>query len=489
MSENKKYPLRYLAQITVEAETPLAVSNGEESLVCDLLVATDANGVPMIPGTSLCGVLRSSLAEARNEKQIIYSPDIQVSPIDELFGWQKPGTEKGEGSRLIISSAHIIDEDGKAVEGLLLKRKSKYLQILEKLPVRQHCKINHRGAADTEAHGKFDNQVLLKGVRFKFEIELVGDEADKPIWNELIDQLKSPAFRIGGGTRKGYGKLKIFELKKKVFDLSNSDDINGYLEKTSSLNSQLEVKIGSDIAEKAVDGNWIKYTLTITPDDFFLFGSGYSDEDVDMTPVYENVVIWKNGKPEISERMILIPASSIKGAISHRTAYHFNRLSKKFADKLKPGEKIEDFVGENNPSIKALFGCAKDSNGEDDKKNDKKSSDIDKGLRGNVIMSDILIKDEKKTKILNHVSIDRFTGGAINGALFDEKVIAQKTRLDLELLVNKKAFETDMLKYGDKEHIQKALECALDDLCKGLLPLGGGVMRGHGCFIGKWEKQ
>lgn len=485
MSENKKYSFRYLAQVTVEAETPLAVSNGEEDLICDLLVATDANGIPMIPGTSLCGVLRNSLAEARNEKQVIHNKDLPVGSIDKLFGWQKAGTEHGEGSRLIISSAHIIDEDGKVIEGLLSKQKSGYLQALEKLPVRQHCKINHRGAADTEAHGKFDNQVLLKGVRFKFEIELVGDKEDDAIWNELLDLFKSPVFRIGGGTRKGYGKLKIIELKKKVLDLSISHDLDEYLEKTSSLNSHLKVETDSDIAENTVGGNWTKYTLTITPDDFFLFGSGYPDEDVDMTPVYENVVEWdKNNKPKISERMILIPASSIKGAISHRTAYHFNRISEKFADKLGDGEKIEDFVGENNPAVKALFGCANDSS---DQKN-KKDSSSGNGIRGNVIMSDIFLPNEKKTKILNHVAIDRFTGGAMDGMLFDEKVIAQQCSLNLEIHVNKKAFEVEKPRYGKKEHIQEAFECALNDICKGLLPLGGGVMRGHGCFTGKWEK-
>ena len=34
----------------------------------------------------------------------------------------------------------------------------------------------------------------------------------------------------------------------------------------------------------------------------------------------------------------------------------------------------------------------------------------------------------------------------------------------------------------------KAWEAALDDLCSGALPLGGGVNLGHGRFHGKWEK-
>ena len=35
----------------------------------------------------------------------------------------------------------------------------------------------------------------------------------------------------------------------------------------------------------------------------------------------------------------------------------------------------------------------------------------------------------------------------------------------------------------------KAFEYALKDLCAGMLPLGGGAMRGHGCFNGELFKN
>ena len=37
--------------------------------------------------------------------------------------------------------------------------------------------------------------------------------------------------------------------------------------------------------------------------------------------------------------------------------------------------------------------------------------------------------------------------------------------------------------------IVKAFEAALTDLCKGYLPLGGGVNRGNGTFKGKLNKN
>jgi len=40
-----------------------------------------------------------------------------------------------------------------------------------------------------------------------------------------------------------------------------------------------------------------------------------------------------------------------------------------------------------------------------------------------------------------------------------------------------------------EEIIRKSLESALDDICHGLLPLGGGVNRGNGVFIGDLTKE
>lgn len=85
-------------------------------------------------------------------------------------------------------------------------------------------------------------------------------------------------------------------------------------------------------------------------------------------------------------------------------------------------------------------------------------------------------KERKKEKVFNHVSIDRFTGGAIDGALFSEKVIDGR---DLKLKT------TIMVKDTGEEGLNNALEClerALKDIDLGTLTFGGGSGRGHGTF-------
>ena len=126
------------------------------------------------------------------------------------------------------------------------------------------------------------------------------------------------------------------------------------------------------------------------------------------------------------------------------------------------------FVGKNNDAVKAVFG----SEGEKDEKGKMKNKQ-----RGNALVSDVIEQTDTCPKVLNHVSIDRFTGGAIDGALFNEEVLyARDLPVSLEILVNNDAFKTSK--------IQEALEKALIDLCSGLLPLGGGTNRGNGCFEG-----
>ncbi|RMH63953.1 MAG: CRISPR-associated protein, partial [Calditrichaeota bacterium] len=64
MANNEKLNMRYCARVLVEAVTPLKIGTGETVLNIDELVATDANGLPVIPGTALAGVLRHAIPDA-----------------------------------------------------------------------------------------------------------------------------------------------------------------------------------------------------------------------------------------------------------------------------------------------------------------------------------------------------------------------------------------------------------------------------------------
>ena len=443
----------------------------------DRLVATDVNGFPYIPGTALAGVLRNALTTSNNQNE-----------INSLFGYQ--AKDDGQGSRLILSSAQMVGIDGKVIDGLQENKfENPFYANFKNLPIRQHVRISHKGAA--EQGGKFDEQVVYKGTRFCFEMELVGNKDDEESWEKLIAEFSNPAFRIGGGTRKGFGAIKVEDIKCKTLNLKVENELKMYLEKTAELNDKFWIEDYNYAKPTPQSENWIHYEITLTPDDFFLFGSGFGNEDgsADMSYVTEKVIDWSTGTGVFSDEKVLIPATSVKGALAHRTAFHFNKNLKLFSDELmqdgklesmlKEGYKIPETIkrfdsnipdhrarmaSEGNPAVRAMFGY---------------SANDDEGKRGNVIFSDIFSKNNFSKKLLNHVAIDRFTGGAMDGALFSEEVTATKEQFPLEIFVKK-----DM----NGEYLE-AFECALNDLCTGMLPLGGGTMRGHGCFNGTIYKN
>lgn len=316
--------------------------------------------------------------------------------------------------------------------------------------------------------GKFDEQVVFSGTRFCFEMEMIADSTEIEEFNSVLGHFGKKGFRIGSGSRKDFGKIKIVKFQTKQLDLSKKEDLDLYLSKSSKLSDDWSGWTEEKAPER-IDNEWVEYKLCITPEDFFLFGSGFGDDDADMTPVKECKVIWSGGKGTMSDKYFLIPASSVKGALSHRTAFYWNKINGFFSDSKQAK------VGKDNPAVALLFG----SEGEIGSSNKQT-----KKRRGNLLFSDVIEKKPVVDKVLTHVAIDRFTGGALNGALFNEKTTFGKGQnFELCILADKNAIN------DSDETICASFEEALKDICKGMLPLGGGVNRGNGVFSGALYKD
>ena len=445
-----KNQYRFLARIIIEAKTPLNIGSGNKGIKSDSLVLRDLNGLPFIPGTTIAGLLRHTLGKDE----------------DKYMGSQQIG------SPLIITEAKMLDCDGSVLDGIIPQEKlnSELLAHFRQLPIRQHAKIGHRGA--TLKGGKFDEEVVLKGTRFCFEMEMLSSSNEDEVkFKELLNTFNSETFRIGSGSRSGFGEIEVVgsQCQYMKIDLSNEEQKKWYLKKSSLLCEKWQNAEVLKLNRSDTKG-WTSYTLQLKPVDFMLFGSGFGNDKADMTFVRESFVDWSKAPAKVIDRehVVLIPASSVKGALSHRLAFYYNKLKGVFADTLVEGEKIEDHVGKNNEAVKVVFG----SEGEKDA-----DGKMQNKLRGNVLISDIIQETSVSPKILNHVSIDRFTGGAIDGALFSEETLYAKGQsFELKLLVNNSAF--------DDKDVKTAFEDTLKDLCSGMLPLGGGVNRGNGCFEG-----
>jgi len=423
--------MRHIAHITIEAKTPLKIGSNASDFIQDSPIQKDWNGLPMILGTSIAGVLRKEFD--KNIADDIFGTDCERYKEDKkVFN---ECLKNLKGSRVIISNGLLLDENGEVKEELLLK-KTDFLRIFDNLPIREHTAIDDKGVA--LEHSKFDEEVLYKGSRFKFAIELI--DGDKTTFENILDILAQNSFRIGGGGTKGFGQIKIIEIEYDEFDSSNWDKYSSSLNTTLSKKYQL----------KQIDSSrYDSYKLILKPDDFFIFGSGFGDDEADSTPVYEKIIDYD--KQGLSKKQILIPASSIKGAIAHRTTYHYNLKKELYAGDSEAMGLIVEIFGE------------------------KKDSKDGSGSKGKILINDCYLQ-KQPTKIFDHVAIDRFTGGAIDGALFQEKVSAYEDSFEIDILVEKEI---------NDEVAVDALQESLKDICNGMLGLGGMNTKGHGFFTGE----
>ena len=451
MSDTIIYDKRLLAHIVLEAETPLVISSGDKTTLTDSAILKDINGHPYIPGTTIAGILRHILGEEKAK---------------DIFGLKDE--KKTRGSNMIFSEGKIVGLDGKVLDGIV-NGDLEFERRFQRLPKRNHVRLTSKGVA--KEHGKFDEEVIYKGTRFAFDIEMVEsvDDAQESIFNDVLNELGTDTFRIGGGSRSGFGKIKVVEIKKKNLDLRQPDQLEVYLRQSSALTSDYDGWDSYEISPQASAG-WIKYDLTLTPVDFFSFGSGLGDNKVDATPVKESFIKWENGRGEFKHNALLIPAASLKGALAHRVAFYYNVKYKTFAMST-PADDFKEHTTDKNPAVRELFGY----------------QDANEGQKcGACLFSDIICEEPLKDKVLNHVKIDRFISGAMDGALFSEKVIdGTGSRLQFKTSILIKKPTKDLDKFNE------AVDClkkALDDIDRGTLPLGGASGRGHGIFRCKWTK-
>jgi CRISPR/Cas system CSM-associated protein Csm3 (group 7 of RAMP superfamily) len=180
--------------------------------------------------------------------------------------------------------------------------------------------------------------------------------------------------------------------------------------------------------------------------------------DADMSPYREPTVQLKDGKLELQEDFLIVPASSIKGVLRHRTCFHYNRLKGQFAEDY---EDITTVGVDNCEGILNLFGQIK-------------TSKTQTGHRGRVIIDDISIPlSAAKYRTIAHNAIDRFTGGVQDKMLFWEQMAWQG-----EITIRYGIIPSE----NADPIAERAFKAALNDLQNGALALGAAGGRGHGRF-------
>lgn len=461
-------PLRFVARVTIEFTTPFVVSTGRSSTRSAADFVRDVNGLPAIPGTSLCGVLRHAMVDYYpnkdcnpNKKE---NADLASPRIDCLFG---PSTDvAGSASRLSVSWAHIHNAKNVPVDGLLdpasHAHQDAVLANARIGTIRNRVRISHQGASD--GRGKFEDLVVSRGHRFTFDLTLRGTEEDEAMWTRLLALLNAPQLRLGKGTRHGHGAFEVTRCLARCFDLSDADDFTAYCCLPAALDHPVSMPERTvQSAETSVLTVILRGLRPKTP---WLFGGGAPEANEDIAPVTETVICWDNDRGHVSDRPThVLAASGIKGALSHRLAWHYNRLTGVRADTLSEQD-FKTYTGEENLAVQTLLG-----------KIPKTANQA--GRRGWLLLDDLFLEAPAPSQEVNHVSLDRFSGGARSSLLFSERVLnPADIRFDYRIILVPPPDEQPQ-----EPNIREALRATLYDVRRGRIAFGSGTGRGNGWFL------
>lgn len=443
-----------LARVTIEFSAPFLIGAGGGDLVSDAVGVRDANGLPTLPGSSLAGVLRHALAEDGD-------PD-RDADCRRAFGYQDRAG--GESSLVELSWGQVHGQDDRPVP-FIGASADPITAFLASGVVRDHVRIDGHGVADDR--GRFDLTAVPAGARFTFEL-LVHDGS--PIGLErLLALLASPAVRLGGHTRSGLGAFEVVRALGRRFDLRKQSDRAAWAKLPRALAAPIPRAAGLvkiDVSPQKPPGVAVG-ALSLRAEDFWIVGRGEPilsehftardhDKPHDQVPVTERRIVWSGGEGKL-ERRHLLAGSGVKGVLRHRTSYHARRLAGLFAG---------DAAATTEPeAVRLLFGEVRTA---------------DEGRPGRVFVEDSWLS-EAQYGSMPHVSIDRFTGGPLDGCLFSEALL-WKGELALRIAVDGRqpaAKERRPFELG-----LRGLRCAIADLCEGRLALGAGANRGHGYMRG-----
>ena len=323
------------------------------------------------------------------------------------------GYVSNDGKENIQSHSKICFYDATIFKG------TPYISVRDGVGLDEY-KVARKGA-------KFDMEVLEPGVTFVTYFEqnfYFEDEED--IIKDLATIWKNAQIYLGAKTMRGYGAIQEVQVWKKEFDFSKKDSVTEWLsfDMYADWNEDEEEITGSNVEDglllelRQVGGISIrKYTTRV------------KEENEESVPDSEQLTIWNNGK-----EIPVIPGSSWAGAFLHRM------------EELDPQENYE-----------ALFGVCKSE------EQHKKSV---------IRFSESQIMGAKE-KVLTRNAIDRFSGGAMDKALFTEKTYyGGSTTLKISFS-EKKALT---------ENAARTLAACITDLHYGFLSVGGLTAVGRGLF-------
>ena len=349
---------------------------GEETGIADMCLLRDADGKPFIPGASIAGVVRNYLArKIMIWDNYAHADGIKKEPtvLRQLFGG---AGENDTMSTLIIADATCVPNT-------------------EKTFIRDGVRIvPETGIAADGA--KYDVEVIERGAEFKFEFVCIirkGDNQSKfeKLFLALLHGFQQGDIHLGTRTRRGYGRGQVESWDIRDLKMKKPQHVMAWLSGDVWKGNQGSTK------------NLIPSPLSIDQRRFFRIEADFklitsllirssSEDPKEPDKIPDMTHLHSDGEP-------VVPGTSFAGAFRHRASLIANAIdwSKKTGD--------ADAVCE-------MFGPVHKQ---------AQPTNQQKELWASRILIEERIVENVKMQWQDRVAIDRFTGGSLQSALFNQK--------------------------------------------------------------------
>lgn len=424
--------------------SPLHIGSGQEILIsnndknndssCEIAeLSRDFSGNPYFPATSIRGLMRSlanSVLDQAHKKTLLslfgtakpkkQSPNKSTGQIENLLENSTPSYH----SRIRIYDATLILDEERT------KYEKEYATHVSIDPLTR-----------TAEEGKlFTNEVIKPGTRFKCEIELdqVSEEELKLVLG-LLDQLSKKSFnnRLGKGANKVQGNVS---WKAEKYECIPFTVFRKWLSKQNNYTlSDLYEPVKASPVQLNLSTNYIELHAHIIPDAPILIPDpNYRSNS--NTPD-------KSGLVRDHGKTLVIPGSSLLGALRARC----RKIARTIALSAKQDE--------THITDKALLGA--------DKIIDKLFGDTNR--RSLLAVSEATSAHPPQAHVQFFNAIDRFTGGASHGALYNYRAYTVN-ELNFSIYVSR----------ATPPYLLTLLTYALKDACLGEIAIGSGYAYGYG---------
>ncbi|MCL0065552.1 RAMP superfamily CRISPR-associated protein [Dehalococcoidia bacterium] len=412
----------------------------ELSAYVDRAVFRDSMGRPLLPSTSLCGVM-ASLARASLRAAGEATPEKHPAFV-ALFGTAR-GDGEGQASRLAVRDSPLAET---AASNSLVRDRN---AINRERGSAEEKALFHEEVVDGVWSFHLDIEFTETGPRTAKESRLKasGSDPDVLAYRLLLDVLcllEAGWANIGGNSGIGYGRFRLDDCRITMRNRCSPEEILAYamahwdIKDTHcnpiflhrSLQDALPGTTAIAISENRTDclSERIRFRCVLRPIEPLLVKSGYTTENYSNMGSQKRVreklkLNWPEKEEEFAvdagfcldtQGKPYMPGSSVRGALRS----HLERVVRTIVGDLaawnprqaqKRGQEFSEREGDGEDDVECLvsrvFGFS--------------------ALGGRILFSDASPLDanrfESRRKLLDHVALDRFTGGAAEQRKFNSR--------------------------------------------------------------------